>query len=107
MKPADNPIRVLYDVAKDHMSANDLQEVGEALTDEAGELAFRAGEVLEGVACLVASDGGQKSKAGNFQDANGVFTLLCLASQQFNLVGALIDVGSEAKWKAADIRSKA
>ena len=106
MKAADNPIRVLYDAAKDHLSANDLQQVGEALTDEAGELAFRAGEVLEGVACLVASDGGQKSKAGSFQNADGVFTLICLASQQFNLIGALIDVGSEAKWKASKLRGE-
>lgn len=104
---AHKAIRSLYENASDHMSADELHEIGEALTDEAGDMAFRAADVMEGIACLVSNDGTQESQSGNFRTAESVFNLLCMVSQQFNTIGALVEVGAEAKWQAAHSRSKA
>lgn len=93
----------LYGHAKDHMTAAELREVGDALTDQAASLARRMDDVLQGIACLVSEDGKHKSGAGSFQDGESVFNLLCAMAQQFDTIAGMIEVGTEAKWKAGDV----
>ena len=53
-----------------------------------------------------AHDGEGEHAAGNFQNAEDVFPLLWLVSQQFQTVAALVQVGNDARLEARPERRK-
>lgn len=99
----------MYQRAKGEMTPDELHDVGNALTMNAVGLARRMHEVTEGVACLVAYDGGGECKgdaAGTFQDSGDVFTLLCALAANFDAIAAMTDVGSAATSEATSRRAR-
>lgn len=100
-------LTTMYEHAKDQMSAEQLQGVAEAMTEGAISSARNMSSVVEGLACLVDTDGAQSGiRAGNFQNADSIFPLLCAISEQFGTIAALVEVGTEATWKAQQIRER-
>lgn len=96
----------LYAHAKDHMTADELGQLGDSLTTEAIGLARRMNGVAQNIACLVSEDGLRKTGAGNFQDSESVFELLCVMAHQFDVISGMVEVGSQAAWKANEIERK-
>lgn len=63
--------------------------------------------VAQNIACLVSDDGRREAGVGSFQDSASVFNLLCALAQQFDAIATMIEVGTEATWKAGELRRKA
>lgn len=98
--PMAGTLRLLYESAKDNMSADELEYMGNALTENAADHARRMSTVAEGVACLIDSD----TRSGALQSKNELFALLCVLSHEFNAISGMVDVGTEATWKANEMR---
>lgn len=95
----------LYSAGKDNMSATDLRDVGDTLSEIAEGHSNAMRDVVEGIACLVSCD--EESGAGSFRDPAGVYALLGAISCQFDLLAGMIRVSSEAQWKAAELDRQA
>lgn len=106
MSEIHTALRALYRHAEGNMSAEELQDLGCLLTDEAEVIARRSGDVTEKLACLISVDGDTPTGAGNFQSADEVFTLLCMLAHEFNTVAAMLDVGQDASLKARLLRGE-
>ncbi len=105
--PADRPIhttsgalRELFEKAYGRMDAEELSSVGSVLAANAIDMSKRMSEVTETLACLVANDGISKDSHGGFQNSDQVFGLLCMISQQFDVIAGLMDVADESRWIA-------
>ena len=86
--------------AEPHMEPEDLDTVARLLLEEAKDMARNASDVMGGLAALVVNDGESERAAGNFQDAQDLFPLLWLVSQQFQTLAALVQVGNDARIEA-------
>ncbi len=100
-------LSTLYERAKDNMTAEELESLGFKLTDDPTTLARHMATISEGIGCLVVEDGHHPSGAGNFQDADSVFRLLWALSVQFDTIANMVFVGSEAKFRAEELRKAA
>lgn len=100
---ASSCLELLMNRAVDHLSADDLQWIAQEGLSHAQGLARDAKAVAVGVACLVAHDAGlgKGSGAGNFQDGDGVFTLLVHLGETFDHVAGLIALSTAASDQAA------
>ena len=97
-------LSTLYEKAKDNMTAKELESLGGKLTDDATTLARHMATISEGISCLVMEDAHHPSGAGNFQDADSVFRLLWALSVQFDTIAGMVEVGSEAAFRARVLR---
>lgn len=99
-------LTTLYEHASDHMSAAELREVGQTLTNEAVTLARRLDTVFQHIACLVLEDSTHSPSVGSFQEGGSAFDLLSAVAQQFDALAGMVEVGDEAKRKASEIERK-
>jgi hypothetical protein len=69
-------------------------------TDAAVQHLRNLSEVVEGIGCLVQTDGARQpgEQAGNFQDGGDVGTLLYHVSQSIETLAHLADIGDSAKY---------
>lgn len=100
-------MNTLYNAAKDNMTTDELRVMSEELTEIAESHANDMRDVVEGIACLVLYDGGRKSAAGSFRQAEDVFALLVTIGRQFDVLAGMITVSSEANWKAGEVAREA
>ena len=106
MRTLSDALEKLYQHAEPHMAPEDLDAVASRLLEEAKDIARNASDVMGGLAALVAHDGEGEHAAGNFQNAEDLFPLLWLVSQQFQTVAALVQVGNDARLEARPERRK-
>ncbi|MCK2096519.1 hypothetical protein [Thauera aromatica] len=66
------------------------------LSTAASSEALRLSEVTANLASIVLADAKNPERAGYFQDADDVFTLLAALSHSFETVAAMAEVGSYA-----------
>jgi hypothetical protein len=97
-------LNTLYERAKGNMTAEELESLGGKLTDDATTLARHMAKISEGIGCLVVEDAHHPSGAGSFQDADSVFRLLWALSVQFDTIAGMVEVGSEATFKARQLK---
>lgn len=102
-------LNTIYAHAYEHMSAEDLCKVGMSLHDEAISMGRDMSTLLEGVACLISSDNqiresGSGPSSGNFQTPSSIFQILCLAASKFDLLAAMVEIGSDASQQAEQRR---
>lgn len=94
----------MYSHAKDSMQADELEALANGLQETAVSLSRDTAAVLEGIACMVSSEELARAAgapvSGSFRGGDRIFQLLCMAGRQFDLVAALVEVSSEAKFNA-------
>ena len=81
------------DVAK-HLTDEQLERV--SCTADINTTMRNAADVLMGVGCLVAEDGNTEAGAGNFQDSDSVFRILCFFSDFIDSAAAAYRVAGDA-----------
>lgn len=87
----------LWERAKDNMTADELKWFAGA-TEHAEHVAYQLQNTIEGIGCLVNADGGPAStRAGNFQDADSVASLLFGISHAVADIRGLINIGNSAR----------
>lgn len=104
-------LNTLYDRAHEQMTVDELESMDRAFTESAVSLARDASQVLEGIACLVSSEGAAKENgspiSGSLQDPKSIFHTLCMAASKFDLIAGMIEVGAEAKYHANERKGAA
>jgi len=98
-------LHTLYAYAHEHMSADELGELGTSLHEEAVSMGRDMSTMLQGVACLISSENtireaGYDQGSGSLQSPEGIFQVLSLAASKFDLLAAMIEVGSDASDQA-------
>ena len=110
MKSMYNALDTLYTRAQEQMTLKELENIGTIFLGSAVSMAQDASTVLEGIACLVSSEDDAREKglpiSGCLQNAPGIFDTLCLAAAKFDLIAGMVEIGSEAKFRAGQMRSK-
>ena len=96
-QPIYDAMTMLMRKASDNLTPDDWLKLTD-LADAAASEARRLAEVTDGIASLVAYDGSDHDglRSGCFQDAEGLFPLLCSLSHSFETVAAMAEVGSYA-----------
>ena len=92
-------LNTLYLRAKDHMTADDLRKIGNTLTDDAVGLARQMSVVAGGLAAMMASDAER--------DTCTIATMLYALTDQFDTIAAMVEVGSEATFRAGELKKAA
>jgi hypothetical protein len=89
----------------DAMTADELRELGDQLSETAENHAHDMSAVVEGIASLLVIAG---SDAGDrFRLPADLPALLGVIGCQFDLLAALAHISSEAQWKAAELDRQA
>ena len=105
-----NALNTLYSRAHKQMTADELGDIEVAFLEGAVSIAQDASAVLEGIACLVASEeqahNDGHSISGSLQTQDGIFKTLCLAASKFDLIAGMVEVGAEAKFHKTEMRNK-
>ncbi len=93
------PFVTLFEKAEPHLSQEELARL--AMTSEDAEnMVHNLAVITDGIACIVASDSGNKGGSGSFQNASQVCALLCAISGELQVIASLIHVGGEARYCA-------
>lgn len=103
MRNIYDAMQLLVGRGLDRMNLDELKMLAGA-TDYAESEARRLSAVCSGVACLVMNDSMQSPSAGNFQDGESVFGLLCSLSNGLDTIAALIHLGEEAECRAQEMQ---
>lgn len=90
-------LNTLYERAKGNMTAEELDDVGHKLTDDATTLALQMSSVAGGLAVMADAE----------RDTGTIVAVLYALSVQFDTIASMIDVGSEATFKAGELKKAA
>lgn len=103
MSPITDAFQTLFSSAKENLSLDELDTLA-ILAEEAGNEARRLSGVCSALACLVQTDEGASTPSGSFQDAPGVFDLLCSLSLSLDAISGMIETGHRAEDRARELR---
>lgn len=93
-----NMLHELWERASPSLSDSELEWFAGA-SEHAGNIVGNLRHVVEGIGCLVANDGSGQDiscRAGNFQSANSVSSLLFSIENQLDSLQGLINIGDSA-----------
>lgn len=96
---SSNVISELWKRASGNMSKDELEWFAGAV-EHAEHVAFQLQNTVAGIGCLVSADGNDGGlKAGNFQDAHDVSSLLFGISHTISGIRGLLHVGTSAQFR--------
>lgn len=93
----------LFERAEGRLTLEELEAIAQ-LSANGADAARRLAAVCEGIACLVTADQNKPIRAGNFQEPDAVFDLLCMLSHGLDTVAGMVEIGSAAEFKVRQLR---